>query len=115
MGYGEMEQSMEGADLGKKNDLIYELPVGAAVARGGHELYLEIVNREFLKATGYFADGIAERKRPFVDYIYEADVGIFEDAIEKCRENREIQSLELRVRTKDGGVCWEMLQCRLYS
>lgn len=114
MGYGEMEQSMEGADLGKKNDLIYELPVGAAVARGGHELYLEIANREFLKATGYFADDIMERKRPFVDYIYEADVGIFEDAIEKCRENREIQSLELRVRTKDGGVCWEMLQCRLY-
>lgn len=114
MGHGEMERSMDGADFRHKNDLIYEMPVGAAIARGGHELYLEMANREFLHAGGFFAEGLVEDGRPLVDYIYEADVGIFEDAIEKCRENHEAQSLELRVRTKDGGVCWELLQCRLY-
>lgn len=114
MGYGELERSMDGADFWRRNDLIYEMPVGAAIARGGHELYLEMANREFLHAGGYFAEGLAESGRPLADYIYEADVGIFEDAIEKCRENRQTQALELRVRTKNGGVCWELLQCRLY-
>ena len=39
---------------------------------------------------------------------------MFEDAIEVCRELRTTEEIELRIRTKSGGVCWEMMRCRLY-
>ena len=39
---------------------------------------------------------------------------MFEDAIEVCRELRTTEEIELRIRTKSSGVCWEMMRCRLY-
>ena len=39
---------------------------------------------------------------------------MFEDAIEVCRELRTTEEIELRIRTKSGGVCWELMRCRLY-
>lgn len=30
------------------------------------------------------------------------------------RELRTTEEIELRIRTKSGGVCWELMRCRLY-
>ena len=109
MEYGEMERNADGADLWK-NDLIYEMPVGVAVARGGHELYLEMVNRQFLHDTGYSQEELTGSGKAFEDYIYGEDVGSFEDAIENCREKKTTETLELRMRSRNGvvlnlGIC----------
>lgn len=111
---GELGQGLEKPEFMKKNDIIYEMPVGVAVARGGHELYLEVVNKEFLRAEGYSMEELMQSGRPYADYIYPEDVGAFEDAIENCREKKNTEVLELRLLTKDGKVRWELVQCRLY-
>lgn len=114
MEYGDLERNTDKPELMSRNDLIYEMPVGVAVAKGGHELHLEVVNKEFLRAEGYTMADLLESKRPYTDYIYAEDVGAFEDAIENCREKKTTEALELRMLTKDGKVRWELLQCKLY-
>ena len=72
-----------------------------------------MVNREFLHAEGYDREELTGNT-PFVEYLYRDDTGVFEDAIEVCRELRTTEEIELRIRTKSGGVCWELMRCRLY-
>ncbi|MEE1152842.1 MAG: PAS domain-containing protein, partial [Prevotella sp.] len=115
MEYGDFERNLERLETMKRDDLIYEMPVGVAVARGGNELYLEVVNKEFLRAEGYEREELLASKRPYTDYIYSDDVGRFEDAIESCKNKKATEVMELRMRTKEGGVRWEMLQCKLYA
>lgn len=96
------------------NDLIYEMPVGVAVLKGGNEIYLDAANSEFLRAKGYSMTELLDIKRPFTEYIYGADVDFFEDAIENCRDRKTTEELELRIITKSGKLRWEMMLCRLY-
>lgn len=114
MEIGGLEHSTDKLELMRRNDLIYEMPVGVAVAKGGHELHLVMVNKEFLRAEGYSMADLLESGRTYTDYIYSEDIGIFEDAIENCREKKTTQALELRMLTKDRKVRWELLQCKLY-
>lgn len=115
MEYGDFERNLERLETMKRNDLIYEMPVGVAVARGGNELYLEVVNREFLRAEGYEREELLANRCLYTDYIYSDDVGTFEDAIEKCKNKKSTEVMELRMLTKEGGVRWELIQCKLYA
>lgn len=98
----------------KLNDLIYEMPVGVAVIKGGNDIRLDIANSEFLRAEGYSVTELLESKRPLTDYIYGADVGVFTDAVEICKDRKRTEELELRMITKSGQIHWELIQCRLY-
>lgn len=113
MEYGDTQINTIDMERGQRKDLIGEMPVGIAVVRGGNELYIEMVNREFLHAEGYDREELTGNT-PFVEYLYRDDIGVFEDAIEVCRELRTTEEIELRIRTKSGGVCWELMRCRLY-
>ena len=115
MEYGDFERNLERLETMKRNDLIYEMPVGLAVARGGNEIYLEVVNREFLRAEGYEREELLANDCPYTDYIHSDDVGRFEDAIERCRNKKTTEVMELRIRNKEGGVRWELIQCKLYE
>lgn len=105
---------MDKLELIRSNDLIYEMPVGAAVVKGGNELRFEVVNDEFLRAEGYTAAETLKSGRPYTDYIYPEDVGFFEDAIENCRNKKSLEELELRIVAKDGKIRWNLVRCRLY-
>ena len=113
MEYGDTQINTIDMERGQRKDLIGEMPVGIAVVRGGNELYIEMVNREFLHAEGYDREELTGNT-PFVEYLYRDDTGVLEDAIEVCRELRTTEEIELRIRTKSGGVCWELMRCRLY-
>lgn len=53
MEYGDTEINAAELERVPGRNLIGELPAGIAVVRGGNELYIEMVNREFLRAEGY--------------------------------------------------------------
>ena len=53
MEYGDTQINTIDMERGQRKDLIGKMPVGIAVVRGGNELYIEMVNREFLHAEGY--------------------------------------------------------------
>lgn len=104
-------ESQEKKRLG---NLIYELPVGVAVVKGGNDITLVDANAGFLKGKGYSASELKTNRHPFLENIYSADVEKLESAIDRCRSKRTVEELELRILTKDGDVRWELVQCRLY-
>lgn len=114
MEYEAFARDIERLEFFNRSDLLYDMPVGVAVAKGRHDLSIETVNREFLRQEGYTREELRESGVPYTDYIYGEDVGIFEDMIEQCKERKSTESMELRMRTKDGGVRWEMVKCKLY-
>lgn len=104
----------ESQEKKRLNNLIYELPVGVAVVKGGNDITLEDANAGFLKVQGYSASELKTNAHSFLENIYSADVEKLESAIDRCRSKRTVEELELRVLTKDGDVRWELVQCRLY-
>ena len=52
MEYGDTQINTIDMERGQRKDLIGEMPVGIAVVRGGNELYIEMVNREFCMQRG---------------------------------------------------------------
>lgn len=114
MDYEAFARDMERLEFSNRSNLLYDMPVGVAVVKGGEELSIETVNREFLAKEGYTREELTGSGVPYADYIYGEDVGIFEDRIEQCRECKSTESMELRMRTKEGGVRWELVQCKLY-
>jgi len=80
MEYGDTQINTIDMERGQRKDLIGKMPVGIAVVRGGNELYIEMVNREFLHAEGYDREELTGNT-PFVEYLYRDDTGVFEDAI----------------------------------
>lgn len=115
MEYKTFARDIERLEFLERIDLLYDMPVGVAVVKGRHDLSIETVNREFLRQEGYTREELRESKVPYADYIYGEDVGIFTDMIEQCKERKVAEAKELRMRTKDGGVRWEMVQCKLYG
>lgn len=105
------EFGLDGTEL---DELIYEMPVGMALVRGGHELTIESINTGFLQSAGYQSAELVQSKRPLIDYVVDTDVGIFEDAVEECRRMRQPGEFEVRVKTSDGGIRWQMFRCRLF-
>lgn len=114
MEYELFERELERLDFIRRGDLLYDMPVGLAVMKGGHELTIVAVNREFLQMEGYSREELMGGGASYIDYIYGEDIGKFEDMVEKCKTNKTVEMLELRIRTKDGGLRWEMVQCKLY-
>lgn len=96
------------------NDLIYELPVGVVVIKGGHMISVEVVNAEFLRSTGYTMAEMLDSHTSFMRRIYNADWGKFEEALESCRSSKRVEELELRMISKSGELHWKSLQCQLY-
>lgn len=114
MEYETFARDIERLEFSKRSDVLYDMPIGMAIIRGGNELEIETVNREFLRQEGYTREELRESGVPYTDYIYGEDVGVFEDMIEQCKERKSTETMELRMQTKDGGVRWEMVQCKLY-
>lgn len=90
-----------------------ELPVGIVVLKGGRSLRADTANEEFLRMTGYPRELLGSGK-DFIECVWPADAGAFEDAIEKCREQKGTQEFEARILSADGQLRWLMFQCRLY-
>lgn len=82
MEYGDTQINTIDMERGQRKDLIGKMPVGIAVVRGGNELYIEMVNREFLHAEGYDREELTGNT-PFVEYLYRDDTGVFEEP-SKC-------------------------------
>jgi diguanylate cyclase (GGDEF)-like protein/PAS domain S-box-containing protein len=97
----------------KFKKVIQELPVGIVTLRGGHKLFLEEANEEFLKICGYTQEELVSASRPFTSYLHQQDLDRFEEAIENCREYKSTQQLEARLLTKEGRTCWLAMQCHL--
>ena len=96
------------------NDLVYELPVGVAVIRGGHDTVIETANAAFLQAKGYALGELIENRSNFKNYIYPADLSRFEEAVENCRDRKTVEEMEVRIICKNGELRWEYMQCQLY-
>lgn len=103
----------ENQEKKRMKDLIYELPVGVSVIKGGHNISVEVANSGFLQDKGY---SIAElMEKPLLrEYVYPADIGLFEDALENCRTSKKVEELEVRMISKNGELRWEHIQCQLY-
>lgn len=114
MEYQAFAREIERLEFLKRSDLLYDMPVGVAIIKGGHELTVEIVNREFLREEGYSREELMKSGVPYTEYIYKEDVGAFEDMVELCKERKTTESMEVRMCTKNGGVRWKMVQCKLY-
>lgn len=115
MDYADFEMRLDHVEMTNCKDFIYEMPVGVAIVRGGNKFQLEVVNKEFLRPEGYLREELLDAQHSYIDYIYQDDVDKFEDAIDRCRTQKTTEVLELRLRTKDGDVHWEMIQCKLYG
>lgn len=89
-----------------RKGLIYEFPMGVAVLKGGNSLQIDIANAEFMKAIGHGEQAEPERSRDFYDCVYLQDAGAFEDMIEKCREQKRAEEIEVRIISGQGQICW---------
>lgn len=97
-----------------RKGLIYEFPMGVAVLKGGHSLQIDIANAEFMKAIGHGEQVEPDRNRDFYDCVYLQDAGAFEDMIEKCREQKRAEEIEVRIISGQGQICWVKFWCSIY-
>lgn len=97
-----------------RNGLIYEFPMGVAVLKGGNSLQIDIANAEFMKAIGHGEQAEPDRNRDFYDCVYLQDAGAFEDMIEKCREQKRAEEIEVRIISGQGQICWVKFWCSIY-
>ena len=97
-----------------RKELIYEFPMGVAVLKGGHSLQIDIANAEFMKAIGHGEQAEPDRNRDFYDCVYLQDAGAFEDMIEKCREQKRAEEIEVRIISGQGQICWVKFWCSIY-
>lgn len=97
-----------------RKGLIYEFPMGVAVLKGGNSLQIDIANAEFMKAIGHGEQAEPERSRDFYDCVYLQDAGVFEDMIEKCREQKRAEEIEVRIISGQGQICWVKFWCSIY-
>lgn len=108
------ELNKEKKERRKVSNLIYELPFGVAVVRGNQNFQFEMANDSFFKLIGCSGSIVTCGQAYMTDYIYGEDLSVFEEAVECCRMNKSPEEFELRLRTADGQVQWELLQCQLY-
>ena len=97
-----------------RQGLIYEFPMGVAVLKGGNSLQIDIANAEFMKAIGHGEQAEPDRNRDFYDCVYLQDAGAFEDMIEKCREQKRAEEIEVRIISGQGQICWVKFWCSIY-
>lgn len=102
------------SDRKKVKNMLYELPVGVALLRGGNTYTVTEANQEFYRITGYSGSKMEERNLSFLNCIYSEDYNIFEDAVELVRMNKKPVEFEVRVLTKDHRLCCCIFQCQLY-
>ena len=88
--------------------------MGVAVLKGGHSLQIDIANAEFMKAIGHGEQAEPDRNRDFYDCVYLQDAGAFEDMIEKCREQKRAEEIEVRIISGQGQICWVKFWCSIY-
>lgn len=97
-----------------RKGLIYEFPMGVAVLKGGNSLQIDIANAEFMKAIGHGEQTEPDRNSDFYDCVYLQDAGVFEDMIEKCREQKKAEEAEVRIISGQGQICWVKFWCSIY-
>ena len=101
-------------EKGNVRGLIQEIPMGVAVLKGGNFLQIEIANEEFMRAIGHEGQTESYRERDFYDFVYLQDTGAFEDMIEKCREQKKAEEVEVRIISGQGQICWVKFWCSIY-
>lgn len=106
--------SREKQEKRQLKDLIYELPVGVAVIKGGHDIVIDTANVGYAREQGYTVAELLEHQEPFTASIYPEDLDHFEDALESCREQKNIMRMEIRMVSRDKEIRWKYVQCQLY-
>lgn len=96
-------------------NIINELPVGLVLVRGGTELIIKNVNREFSKMTGYSLSDFDADKMNMSQLIHMEDYMLFEDAEEICRRGKTANEFEARIVTADRKIIWVMFQFQIYA
>lgn len=104
----------EKSERRKVSDLIYELPFGVAVVRGNQNFQFEVANDAFLKLTGCSGSAVSCGQAYMTDYVHEEDLGLLEEAVERCQMQKSPEEFEVRLKTAEGQTRWELLQCQLY-
>ena len=96
-------------------NIIYELPVGLITVKGGNELTIDTVNREFCRMSGYELADFSMEKMSMAQLIHMEDYMMFEDAAEVCRRGKTSDEFEARIVTADQNVIWAMFQFQIYT
>lgn len=95
-------------------NIIFEIPVGIASVRGGNELQIDEVNREFCKITGRGLSDFSVNTITMAQIIHAEDYMLFEDAVEVSRKNKQSGDFEARIVTADNKTVWAVFQCQIY-
>ncbi len=90
-------------------NILEELPVGAAILRGGHGLYFDQINHFFFDDLHYDREELKRQGHQFHDYVYGEDMGTFEEMIEATAGGRPATAM-VRVIGADKAVHWHR-QC----
>ena len=96
-------------------NIIYELPVGLITVKGGNELTIDTVNREFCRMSGYELADFSMGKMSMAQLIHMEDYMMFEDAAEVCRRGKISDEFEARIVSSDQKVIWAMFQFQIYA
>lgn len=95
-------------------NMMYELPVGVAVIRGGNTLVVMEANEAFCKMTGYTVQEAKMEQNSILSYFYEDDGGILEDAVETVRTGGKSEEFEARIQDREGKIHWGVFQCQIF-
>lgn len=96
-------------------NIIYELPVGLITVKGGNELTIDTVNREFCRMSGYELADFSMEKMSMAQLIHMEDYMMFEDAAEVCRRGKISEEFEARIVSADQKVIWAMFLFQIYA
>ena len=69
-------------------NIIYELPVGLVIVKGGNDLRIDTANHEFCRMTGYALSDFSMERKSMAELIHMEDYMMFEDAAEVCRRGK---------------------------
>ena len=96
-------------------NIIYELPVGLVIVKGGNDLRIDTANHEFCRMTGYALSDFSMERKSMAELIHMEDYMMFEDAAEVCRRGKSSDEFEARIVTSDQEIVWAMFQFQIYA
>lgn len=91
-------------------NLLEELPVGAAILKGGSELTIEQVNHFFFDDLKYDRNEFTDKNSVITARIYSRDREIFEKMLEKTTREGKSATAAVRMVAADGSAHWHR-QC----
>lgn len=96
-------------------NLLEELPVGAAVLKGGYGLHIVQANHFFFDDLKYDREEITQQNREIVGYVYGEDMEAFEEMLETTTGNGKPATTVVRMVGADGTKHWHRQCIKRYA